>query len=224
MPTMAPGITFYAKLQPFLIGLGDLLMVLVLVMAVVVTVATFVYIFRRELGWWREEEQPVPVAKADAPADDPHWSDRVIKDVAQQYLHYDRLVLTNIGGARSVAIGRTYPDIVIKERVPPAESRREPRLLLVGEVETTDTFTAEHAARWRTISRLGAPFALFVPQESVDEAGRLVAQESLSAAQLWGYTYVHGRIQLTLAKESIAPGAGPSIPLPGAAQAAAAPV
>ena len=123
--------------------------------------------------------------------------DRAIEDIALLYLGYDRLVLTNPGNARQAAVGRAYPDLVVKERVPAPEARREPRILLVGEVETASTVSLEEAATWRGLSRLGAPFALYVPQGLLDQAERLVEEQSLSGVALWGYAYVFGRIRLT---------------------------
>ena len=216
MPIMAPGITFYARLQPFFIALGDIIIILVLLLAVIVTIATFAYILRREQGWWRQEDElersKAPVEEAE-PRDAAQSQERIVEDIALQYLDYDRLVLTNPGNARLVPVGRLYPDLVIKERVPPPEARREPRILLIGEIETASTFTAEHVARWRTLSRLGAPLALFVPEDALAQAKRAFAQESLAVAQVWAYTYVNGRIELRPGKAHAGIGM-PSPPTP----------
>ncbi len=128
--------------------------------------------------------------------------------------------MTNPGNARQAAVGRAYPDIVVKERVPPAEGRREPRLLLIGEVETAATVNAEEAATWRALSRLGAPFALYVPQGLLAQAERLVEEQGLTGVALWGYAYVFGRIKVTAGRPVAAsPSAKPvghAAPLPPA--------
>ena len=215
---MVPGITFYSALQPFLIALGNIIMVLVLILSVAVAVAMVVYIARRELRWWRQEQEAIVVEPKGVPPG-PLTRDRIVGDIALLYVSYDRLVLSNKSGARSVAIGRTYPDIVIKERVPAPEARREPAVLLVGEVETTEVATPLQVGKWRALSRLGAPFALFVLQDTLAEVERLIAQENLSVAQLWGYTYTNGRIQLVPGRASRADAASP-LPTPAAVQPA----
>lgn len=123
--------------------------------------------------------------------------DRALQDIARAYLRYERIVLTNPDGQRNVAVGRMYPDLVIKERVPPAEARREPRVLLIGEVETPSSVNEEEVAQWRAYSRLGLPFVLFVPHASLEAARRLLEQGQVQVTELVGYRYVDGRIALT---------------------------
>jgi len=61
MPTMAPGIELATRLQPFLIRLGDIIVVIVFVLAVLIAIATVAYILGREWRWWRQvEEAPRP--------------------------------------------------------------------------------------------------------------------------------------------------------------------
>jgi len=61
MPTMAPGIELATRLQPFLIRLGDIIVVIVFVLAVLIAIASVAYVLGREWWWWRQvEEAPQP--------------------------------------------------------------------------------------------------------------------------------------------------------------------
>jgi hypothetical protein len=60
---MAPGIELFARLQPFFIRLGDIIVIIVFVLSVLITVATFAYVLGREWGWWRRAEETSQAAQ-----------------------------------------------------------------------------------------------------------------------------------------------------------------
>ena len=57
MPTMVPGIALWASLQPFVIAVGNIILITVLVLSIVTISVSFGYILMREWGWWRDREE-----------------------------------------------------------------------------------------------------------------------------------------------------------------------
>ena len=95
----------------------------------------------------------------------------------------------------SLKVGQltVYPDLVLHSPTVPR------RLQGVVEVETGESVNhLEAMAQWTHMSRARAPFQLYVPTNSIDQARRLCAAQQVALAELWSY-YVFGeQVRLTL--------------------------
>ena len=86
----------------------------------------------------------------------------------------------------------SYPDVVL------LSSQRGRRLAAVIEVETTESVNhLEAIAQWVRLSRLRAPFHLYVPASSVDVARRLCTDHAISVAEVVSYHTVGDQMRFT---------------------------
>lgn len=86
----------------------------------------------------------------------------------------------------------SYPDVVL------LSSQRGRRLAGVIEVETTESVNhLEAIAQWVRLSRLRAPFHLYVPASSVDVARRLCTDHAISVAEVVSYHTVGDQLRFT---------------------------
>lgn len=95
----------------------------------------------------------------------------------------------------SLKVGQltVYPDLILHSPTVPR------RLQGVVEVETGESVNhLEAMAQWTHMSKARAPFQLYVPTNSIDQARRLCAAQQVALAELWSF-YVFGeQVRLTL--------------------------
>jgi hypothetical protein len=122
----------------------------------------------------------------------------------------------NPGAEQNAAVGSgpsaIYPDLILTSQ------DRGHRLQGVVEVETGESVNhLEALAQWTHLSKLRAPFHLYVPAGMVDVARRLCEENQVHVAEIWSYHSVGDQIRFTLVHRSREP-----IPAAPRAQAAAA--
>jgi hypothetical protein len=129
--------------------------------------------------------------------------DRVIRLLQAKYKRKFEVGM-NLGMEQSAPVGAgasaIYPDLVLQS---PERSRK---LLGVVEVETGESVNhLEAMAQWAALSRLRAPFHLYVPANMIDVARRLCSDLQVQVAEVWTYHVVGDQIRFTLVQR--APGA-----------------
>ncbi len=153
--------------------------------------------------------------------------DRVIRFVAGKFKkRYD--VSYNVGQDRSAVVrsGTTlhHPDVVLTSR------DKGRKLLGVIEVETGESVNyLEALAQWAPFSRLRAPFSLYIPTGTIDQARRLCADNQVAVSEIWTYHSVVDEMRVSLAYRAPQPPAararrpaGTAKPLRGKASGPAA--
>lgn len=121
--------------------------------------------------------------------------DRVIRLLQTRFRRrYD--VGINPGQEQNAVVGSgpsaDYPDVVL------TSTERGRRLQGVIEVETVESVNhLEAMAQWARLSRLRAPFHLYVPASAVDVARRLCADNSVSVAEVVSYHSVGDQVRFT---------------------------
>jgi hypothetical protein len=145
--------------------------------------------------------------------------DRVIRLLqAKNRRRYD--VGINPGAERNVAVGTgataVYPDLVLHSL------ERGHRLEAVVEVETGESVNhLEALAQWVPLSKLRAPFHLYVPSAMVDVARRLCEDSQVRASEIWSFSGIGDQIRFALVhRNREAPAPAPR-PRPAASSAAA---
>ena len=111
--------------------------------------------------------------------------DRVIR-LLQVKLKRKHEVIANIGEdqSTSVKIGQlqVYPDLVLTT----ADKGR--KLMGTVEVETSESVNhLEARSQWAHLGRARAPFYLYVPAGSVDQARRLATENHVHVSELWSF-------------------------------------
>jgi hypothetical protein len=106
-------------------------------------------------------------------------------------------VEANVGDERtaSLKVGQltVFPDLALYSPTVPR------RLQGVVEVETGESINhLEAMAQWTHMSRARAPFQLYVPVNSIDQARRLCADQHVALAELWSYFVFGEQVRLTL--------------------------
>ncbi len=106
-------------------------------------------------------------------------------------------VEANVGDERatSLKVGQltVFPDLVLYSPTVPR------RLQGVVEVETGESINhLEAMAQWTHMSRARAPFQLYVPVNSIDQARRLCADQHVALAELWSYFVFGEQVRITL--------------------------
>lgn len=113
----------------------------------------------------------------------------------------------NPGNERNAAVGAgatsVYPDLVL------LSLERGKKLQGVVEVETGESVNhLEALAQWAPLSRLRAPFHLYVPAGMVDVARRLCEDNQIVVHEFWSYHTIGDEVRFTLvhrAREGPAP-------------------
>ena len=122
--------------------------------------------------------------------------DRVIRLLQAKYKRkFD--VAINPGTEQTAAVGTGpfawYPDLVLQS------NQRGRKLLGVVEVETAESVNnLEAMSQWASLSRLRAPFHLYVPAGSIDSARRLCNDLQISVAEIWAYHALGDQLRFTL--------------------------
>jgi hypothetical protein len=122
--------------------------------------------------------------------------DRVIR-LLQVRLKRRHEVTANIGDEQTtpVKIGQVqiFPDIVL------TSADRGRKLMGTVEVETAESVNhLEAMAQWAHLGRARAPFHLYVPAGSVDQARRLAAENQVNVAEIWSYHTIGDQTRFTL--------------------------
>lgn len=97
--------------------------------------------------------------------------DRVIHAIFEKLSSAGRIAETNPGPLRMISISGYYPDVLaalVHERTDIVQA--------IYEVETWSTVEEKHAEhQWAAFAGLGVMFFLVVPDDTLDEAGRIVS-------------------------------------------------
>ena len=122
--------------------------------------------------------------------------DRVIR-LLQVRLKRRHDVAANIGDEQTtpVKIGQVqiFPDIVL------TSADRGRKLMGTVEVETAESVNhLEAMAQWAHLGRARAPFHLYVPAGSVDQARRLASENHVNVAEIWSFHTIGDQTRFTL--------------------------
>jgi hypothetical protein len=103
----------------------------------------------------------------------------------------------NTGSEQGASVGPStaplYPDLVFWA------NEGGKRVEGVVEVETSESVNnMEALAEWAPFSRLRAPFYLYIPNGSVDNARRLIADNGIAVAEIWSYYLVGDQLRFAL--------------------------
>lgn len=116
------------------------------------------------------------------PADEQALHDRVIHAIFKLLSNAGRIVETNPGPLRMISISGYYPDVLaalVHERTDIVQA--------IYEVETWSTVEEKHAEhQWTAFAGLGVMFFLVVPDDTLDEAKRIVSHLGIEV-QLVGF-------------------------------------
>lgn len=90
---------------------------------------------------------------------------------------------TNPGQNKFHPVGGVYPDIVVYHTT-------KYNIATIAEVETKESVTnSEALSQWKKYGNLAHPFYLFVPQESVQVASRLIRKHKINCNSLFGFWF-----------------------------------
>jgi hypothetical protein len=120
--------------------------------------------------------------------------DRVIRLLQAKYKRKFEVAI-NPGNEQTAPVGGPppwYPDLVL------FSTDKSRKLLGVVEVETTESVNnLEAMSQWGAFSRLGLPFHLYVPANTIDVARRLCSDLQIPVAEVWAYSAVGDQIRFT---------------------------
>jgi len=156
--------------------------------------------------------------------------DRVIRLLQVKWRRRYQVAI-NPGNEQTSPVGPStaplFPDLVFFSQ----EHGR--RLEGVVEVETAEsTNNMEALSEWAPFARLRAPFYLYVPNGSVDNARRLIAENHIVVAEIWTYYLVGDQMRFTMvhrpppaprSRVAVQPQADAARPRPGRSRAATTP-
>jgi hypothetical protein len=122
--------------------------------------------------------------------------DRVIRLLQAKYKRKFEVAI-NPGNEQTTPVGPGtspwYPDLVLQS------ADRARRLLGVVEVETAESVNnLEAMSQWAALSKLRAPFHLYVPSSSVDTTRRLCTGLQIAVAEIWAYNALGDQMRFTL--------------------------
>ena len=126
--------------------------------------------------------------------------DRVIRLLQAKYKRKFEVAI-NPGNQQATPVGSGpspwYPDLVLQT------TDRGRKLAGVVEVETAESVNnLEAMSQWTALSRLKAPFHLYVPSGSVDTARRLCTDLQIPVAEVWAYHWLGDQMRFTLVQRS----------------------
>jgi len=126
--------------------------------------------------------------------------DRVIRLLQAKYKRKFEVAI-NPGHEQSMPVGvgpgAWYPDLVLQSQ------ERSHKLQGVVEVETAESVNhLEAMSQWAALSKLRAPFHLYIPGACIDSARRLVSDLSIPVAEMWAYHAIGDQIRFTLVQKS----------------------
>jgi hypothetical protein len=128
--------------------------------------------------------------------------DRVIRLLQAKYKRKFEVAI-NPGNEQnaSVLVGTSpwFPDLVLYT------TERGRRLAGTVEVETAESVNnLEAMSQWKTFSAQRAPFHLYVPVSSVDNARRMAADLQIAVAEIWAYSALGDQMRFTMVHRSAA--------------------
>jgi hypothetical protein len=128
--------------------------------------------------------------------------DRVIRLLQAKYKRKFEVAI-NPGNQQAMPVGPGpspwYPDLVLQSM------ERGRKLLGVVEVETAESVNhLEAMSQWAALSKLRAPFHLYVPAGSIDTARRLCTDLQIPVAEVWAYNWLGDQMRFTLVHRSAA--------------------
>ena len=128
--------------------------------------------------------------------------DRVIRLLQAKYKRKFEVAI-NPGNEQVMPVGAGpstwYPDLVLQSQ------ERGRKLLGVVEVETAESVNnLEAMSQWAALSKLRAPFHLYVPSGSIDTARRLCTDLQIPVAEVWAYHWLGDQMRFTLIQRSAA--------------------
>jgi hypothetical protein len=126
--------------------------------------------------------------------------DRVIRLLQAKYKRKFEVAI-NPGNEQTMPVGTGpspwYPDLVLQS------PERNHKLLGVVEVETAESVNNLVAmSQWAALSKLRAPFHLYVPIACIDNARRLASEHSIPVAEMWAYHAIGDQIRFTLVQRT----------------------
>ena len=126
--------------------------------------------------------------------------DRVIRLLQAKYKRKFEVAI-NPGSEQTMPVGTGpspwYPDLVLQSQ------ERSRKLLGVVEVETAESVNnLEAMSQWAALSKVRAPFHLYVPASCVDSARRLATEHSIPVAEMWAYHTIGDQIRFTLVQRA----------------------
>lgn len=126
--------------------------------------------------------------------------DRVIRLLQAKYKRKFEVAI-NPGNEQAMPVGpepsRWFPDLVLQS------TERSRRLMGVVEVETAESVNnLEAMSQWAALSRLRAPFHLYIPAASIDSARRLVSEHQIGVDEMWAYHAIGDQFRFTLVQRS----------------------
>lgn len=136
--------------------------------------------------------------------------DRVIR-LLQVKLKRRHDVAANIGEVQTVPVRigqvQIFPDLVL------TSADRGKKLMGTVEVETAESVNhLEAMAQWAHLGRARAPFHLYVPAGSVDNAKRLANENHVNVAEIWTYHTIGDQTRFTLVHRAPVADVRPSRP------------
>ncbi|HVZ24012.1 MAG TPA: hypothetical protein VG871_23220, partial [Vicinamibacterales bacterium] len=132
--------------------------------------------------------------------------DRVIRLLQAKYKRKFEVAI-NPGNEQTMPVGTGpsawFPDLVLQS------TERSRKLLGVVEVETAESVNnLEAMSQWAALSRLRAPFHLYIPVSSIDSARRLVSEHQIGVAEMWAYSPIGDQFRFTLVHRGAQAGDG----------------
>jgi hypothetical protein len=126
--------------------------------------------------------------------------DRVIRLLQAKYKRKFEVAI-NPGNEQTMPVGTGpsawFPDLVLQSQ------ERSRKLLGVVEVETAESVNhLEAMSQWAALSKLRAPFHLYIPASAIDSARRLVTDHSIPVAEMWAYHAIGDQIRFTLVQRA----------------------
>lgn len=126
--------------------------------------------------------------------------DRVIRLLQAKYKRKFEVAI-NPGNEQTMPVGTGpspwFPDLVLQS------TERSRKLMGVVEVETAESVNnLEAMSQWAALSRLRAPFHLYIPASSIDSARRLVSDHQIGVAEMWAYHAIGDQVRFTLVQRS----------------------
>lgn len=122
--------------------------------------------------------------------------DRVIRLLQARYRRRHQVGM-NVGSEQTASVLLSgmpvYPDLVL------TSSERGHRVEGVVEVETAESVNnMEALAEWAPFGRLRSPFYLYIPNGSVDNARRLIAENNIDVSEVWSYYLVGDQMRFAM--------------------------
>ena len=126
--------------------------------------------------------------------------DRVIRLLQAKYRRRHQVAM-NVGSEQTAFVllsgAPVYPDLIL------TSNERGHRVEGVVEVETAESVNnMEALAEWAPFGRLRSPFYLYVPNGSIDNARRLIAENGIDVSEVWSFYLVGDQMRFALVQKA----------------------